>query len=279
MRLKSLPQYDFKDHVVVVTGAGQGMGRKIATRFADQGANVIAVDNNFEYIQQTASAIHAHGGTTELVQMDVTDAHQTKELFELVVERYGSIEILVNNAGLGATGIIEDVAMKDWQRVIDVNLTAPFMLSQLAIPIMRRNNGGKIINISSIAAKRLSSTQAASYTASKAGLIAFTRHLAYEVAPFGINVNALCPGPVDSPMQHKNGQDVVGERIKNVPAGRLTSTDDQAHAVMFLASGASSMINGVALDVDGGALLGWYDTATYYERRGLSLSELQAERQ
>ena len=261
--------FDFRDETVIVTGGAAGLGRRIAERFAAAGASVVVADHDGDQARQTASELSGAYGKTVPFHVDVTDEAQVGELIEFATGWTGSLSVLVNNAGTSTPGqVIEELDVAAWRRVIDVNLTGPFLTSRAALGVMRRAGYGKIVNIASVAAKRISSNLAASYTASKAGLVAFTRHLAYEAAPFGINVNAVCPGPVDAPMLHRNvSPEALAARVASIPAGRLTTADDQAEAVLFLASASAAMINGVALDVDGGALLGWYDVATYYERR------------
>jgi NAD(P)-dependent dehydrogenase (short-subunit alcohol dehydrogenase family) len=164
--------------------------------------------------------------------------------------------------------MVENLPEADWRRVIDVNLTGAFLCCQAVLPIMRRNGYGKIINISSIASKRISYNAGAHYTASKEGLLGFTRHLAYEVAPYGINVNAVCPGPTLTPLvDHIVAPETLREREKKVPRGRLVTPEDIARAVLFLISDWADLVCGVALDVDGGDLLGWFDVETYRLRR------------
>ena len=266
------PAYDFTGATVVVTGAAQGIGRALSESFASAGALVVVADHNGDQAARTAAEISDAHGTAVPFEVDVTEESQVVDLIRFADSQDGVFAVLVNNAGISTTGLIEDVDVRDWRRVVDVNLNGPFLTCRSALPILRRNGGGRIVNIASVAAKRISSNMAASYTASKAGLVALTRHLAYEAAPWNITVNALCPGPVAAPMLYDTvAPDVVAARIANIPMGRLTTPEDQAEAVLFLASPGASMITGVALDVDGGALLGWIDVATYYGRRGVEL--------
>lgn len=265
---RSPATYNFLGQTAIVTGSGQGIGRTIAERLASAGASVIIADRNIQEAQRTADEICAAGADAMAFEVDVTNGSHVHELMAFAQSARNGLSILVNNAAISTTKTIEETDEDSWRRVIDINLTGPFLTSKAALPILRGNGGGKIVNIASVAAKRISFNAAASYTASKAGLLAFTRHLAYEAAPDHINVNAICPGPVLSPMLQRTATpETIRAREASVPAGRLTTPDDQADAVLFLASSSSDMINGVALDVDGGALLGWYDVSTYFERR------------
>ncbi|MFD6274443.1 SDR family NAD(P)-dependent oxidoreductase [Streptomyces sp. NPDC060209] len=260
--------YDFAGKSVVVTGAARGIGRTIAERFAAAGGAVVVADLNESDAQQAAAEICEKGGKAAAFAVNVADSAQVSTLMEFAKQEHGGLHVLVNNAGVSTTKIIEETTEEDWRRVVDINLTGPFLTCKAALPLLRAAGGGKIVNVASVAAKRISFNASANYTASKAGLLAFTRHLAYEAAPDNINVNAICPGPVLSPMQFNTASpETMRERVGSVPMGRLTSTDDQADAVLFLSSSAASMINGAAIDVDGGSLLGWYDVATYFERR------------
>ncbi len=261
-------RFDFGGQVAIVTGSAQGIGKEIAEQLARSGATVVVADRSGEQARATAQEFARAGYASEAFELDVTDVAQVDDLIRFADGFESGLSILVNNAGISTTKTVEDTDADSWRRVLDINLTGPFLTSKAAVPVLRSHGGGKIVNVASVAAKRISFNAAASYTASKAGLVAFTRHLAYEVARDHINVNAICPGPVLSPMlQRTASAETLRAREASVPAGRLTTPRDQAEAVMFLCSSSADVINGVALDVDGGALLGWYDVATYFERR------------
>jgi NAD(P)-dependent dehydrogenase (short-subunit alcohol dehydrogenase family) len=259
----------FAGRTAIVTGAARGIGRAIAEALAAQGAAVVVADIDSAGSETAAAEIGATGAQAAGFAVDVADEEGVDRLVSFACSLHGGVDILVNNAATTSATVIEETAPASWRNVMDVNLTGPFLCSRAVLPHMRARRRGKIVNIASVAAKRISFNSGASYTASKAGLLAFTRHLAYEAAPDGINVNAVCPGPVLTTMSESvTAASVLAERRSSIPAGRLPTAADQAAAVVYLASSAADMVFGQAIDVDGGALLGWYDTATYFDRRG-----------
>lgn len=267
----------FAGRTAMVTGAGRGIGSAIAQGFADGGATVVVCDIDGSAAESVADGIRQRGGVATSFEIDVTSAEQARSLARYAQEQTGSVDILVNNAALTTNEIIEETDETAWRRVLDVNLTGPFLCAKAVLPYMRSQQYGKIVNVASVAAKRISFNSGASYTASKAGLVAFTRHLAYEAAPDGINVNAVCPGPVLTPMMKQvASEETLSARRKSIPAGRFPTPEDQTDVVLYLASDQAAMVIGQAVDVDGGALLGWYDTSTYFIRRGAS--RVDAER-
>ncbi len=259
---------DLSGQVAIVTGAGRGIGRSIGQTLAQHGARVAVVDLDLEAAASAAKEITDTYGEAIPVQVDVSDSTSVKAMVDRCLAEWDTVDILVNNAGIATTHMIEDMSESDWRRVIDVNLTGPFLCCKAVLPVMRANGYGKIVNISSVASKRISYNAGANYTAAKEGLLGFTRHLAYEVASYGINVNAICPGPTLTPMMSEVATpETLRARKKSVPRGRLSTPEDQANAVLFLVSDLAGHICGVALDVDGGSLLGWYDVETYRVKR------------
>jgi NAD(P)-dependent dehydrogenase (short-subunit alcohol dehydrogenase family) len=177
------------------------------------------------------------------VTADVSDARDIDAMVRQTVTDLGGVDILVNNAGIATTELVEDLDEEKWRGVLDVNLTGPFLCCKAVLPHMRRKRWGRIVNVASVAAKRISFTGAASYTASKAGLLGFTRHLAYEVAPDGINVNAICPGPTMTPMYERNADEQTRrERIVLVPKGRWLTPEDHGRVTVFLCSEAADAL-------------------------------------
>ena len=254
--------------VAIVTGSGAGIGAGIASALAEAGAAVAVADIDEPSAASMARAIEGKGGRAHAVRVDVSDSGEVEEMVRRTVAAFGAVDILVNNAGIATTELVEDLDEARWQRVLDVNLTGPFLCSKAVLPQMRRKGWGRIINVASVAAKRISFTAAASYTASKAGLLGFTRHLAYEVAPYGINVNAICPGPTLTSMYERNADEQTRrERVAMVPKGRWITPGDHGGVTVFLCSEAADALCGLAIDVDGGSLLGWIPWEQYMAKR------------
>jgi NAD(P)-dependent dehydrogenase (short-subunit alcohol dehydrogenase family) len=254
--------------VAIVTGAGAGIGAGIPAMLAEAGAAVTVADIDGESAASTAKRIEKRGGRAITVTADVSDAREIDAMVRQTVTDLGGVDILVNNAGIATTELVEDLDEEKWRAVLDVNLTGPFLCCKAVLPHMRRKGWGRIVNVASVAAKRISFTGAASYTASKAGLLGFTRHLAYEVAPHGINVNAICPGPTMTPMYERNADEQTRrERIAMVPKARWLTPEDHGRVTVFLCSEAADALCGLAIDVDGGSLLGWMPWDRYMAKR------------
>ena len=261
-------EQELTGRVAIVTGAGAGIGAGIAAMLAEAGAAVAVADIDGERAASTAKGIEKRGGRAITVTADVSDAREIDAMVRQTVTDLGGIDILVNNAGIATTELVEDLDEEKWRGVLDVNLTGPFLCCKAVLPHMRRKGWGRIVNVASVAAKRISFTGAASYTASKAGLLGFTRHLAYEVAPHGINVNAICPGPTMTPMYERNADEQTRrERIALVPKGRWLTPEDHGRVTVFLCSEAADALCGLAIDVDGGSLLGWMPWDRYMAKR------------
>jgi 3-oxoacyl-[acyl-carrier protein] reductase len=254
--------------IALVTGAGQGIGKAVAMALAKEGALVAANDRDLAMAKDTAAEIQAGGQIAMAVQADVSDSEHVRAMVDQVVEKWGGIDILVNNAGAIQAVMVEDLAKKDWDRVIDINLGGVFNCSKAVIPAMKPRGAGRIINIASLAAKTMSYVGGADYTASKAGVLGFTRHLAFELGPWRITVNAVCPGLVMTPLTTHRFTPEKKEAVKlRTPLRDLVTTEDVAAAVVFLASEKARMITGTSLDVDGGISLGIQDWEAYVQTR------------
>src|SRR6266536_390433 len=217
---------EFSGQVALVTGAGQGIGEAIALALAREGADLVVNDVSEERAAAAAAKVRDCGRRALPWTGDVSSGAAV-----------GQLDILINNAGIGQRLLAEDISEEDWRRVIDVNLTGVFLCAKAAIKIMKPRRSGQIINIASIAGKRISIHGAAHYTAAKAGVIGLTRHLAYELGPFGIRVNALCPGETMTPLIERIGDPAVLEATRRlVPLGRSGMPEDQANAVLMLLS-------------------------------------------
>ncbi len=251
---KMTPSYDFSDKVVCVTGAGRGIGFAIARAFAEAGARVCVNDIDADSALRAAADLMEVSPDVFAVSADVADPDGVRKIFGAIDERWGQIDVLVNNAGIEPVHSLFDHPLDDWQRTLDVNLTGPFLCTQRAARRMRDQGGGSILNIASIAGKSQPLYLRAAYAASKAGLVGFTKEAAREFAPFGIRVNAVCPGIIVTPMtEHLRENEAQMARWRTeIPMARLGESEEVAALCLWLASDAASYVTGVAWHVDGG---------------------------
>jgi NAD(P)-dependent dehydrogenase (short-subunit alcohol dehydrogenase family) len=265
---------EFQGKIALVTGAGQGIGRATAFALARGGADVIVNDINLDLAERTAQEIRAIGSRAMAIQANVALEKEVEAMVARVVNEWGGIDILVNNAGTGRPMMVEDMDKSEWDRILDINLGGVFNCSRAVIPTMKSRGGGKIINIASLAGKTMSYHGGADYTASKAAVLGFTRHLAFELGPHGINVNAICPGVTMTPLVEAHSTLEMRESVKNrTPMRDLVKPEDIANAVIFLASKRARMITGSTVDVDGGISLGLQDWDTYVSTRKEALKK------
>lgn len=242
----------FEGKLALVTGAASGIGAACASAFAAEGARVALFDRDAGGVASMAASL----SLASAFVVDVADKRSVNSGFEQLLASFGALDILVNNAGVESTRTIESMPEEDWDRVLDVNLKGAMLCTQAAVPVLRARGGGAIVNIASIAGKRISYHGGASYTASKGGLLALTRHAAFELAIDRIRVNAVCPGPTLTPMIRRNSDDEsIRRTLKMVPLGRWVMPEDIAQSVLFLASNGAAMCTGTSLDVDGGVLV------------------------
>ncbi len=243
--------------VAIITGSGSGIGRTSAVLFSQEGARVCVVDVDKEGGQQTADLIKQKGSDAVFVHADITKASDGERMIRTTQDHYGRLDILFNNAGIGMPFIpVEEIEENFWHRIMDVNAKGIFLGCKYAVPFMKRQGGGVIINTASISGVRPRPGLSA-YSASKGAAILLTKALAIELAPFKIRVNCINPVVVDSPFLTKSFDiskldEVKKAMVSTIPLGRLGQTEDIAHAALYLASDESSMVTGLSLDVDGG---------------------------
>ena len=247
---------DFTGKVVVVTGAGRGMGRAVAERLAAGGALVVVNDVDEARATHVADELAAGGAEALGVTGDVTVAADVARLVETARERFGDVDVLVNNAGiLRRTGILE-LEEEEWDLVLDVNVKGTYLCTRAVLPAMKEAGWGRIVNFSSTAGRSVSTLGGPHYTTAKAAVLGFTRAVAKEMAPFGITVNAVCPGLVDTEMVQEV---ITGAEARDYadlfPIGRLAQPQEVAELVAFLASDRAAYITGASLDINGGDLM------------------------
>jgi 3-oxoacyl-[acyl-carrier protein] reductase len=243
--------FSLKDKVAVVTGASQGIGRDTALALAEAGAKVVVAARNEEKLTALVNDIAAGGGEAFAVKMDVADAEQVKAGFKQMVEKFGRVDILVNNAAVTRDGLAMRMKKEDWDAVLQTNLTGAHLCIQQVLPVMMKARAGRIINISSVVAQSGNAGQA-NYVAAKAGLIGLTKAIAIEIASRGITVNAVAPGFIETPMTDVLPDKVKEELKTRIPLGRMGSPKDVAAAIVFLASNEAGYVTGHVLNVNGG---------------------------
>lgn len=244
-----------KDKIVIVTGAAAGLGKAISLAFAQEKAKVIAVDIDDAGLNSLSKCFNSSKLDLTAIQADISDTHQIDTAVQTVISTFDGIDILINNAGICPRTPLEDIDEKEWDRVMAVNLKSAFFLSQKVLPYMKKKRYGKIINIASGAGKIGGIQVGAHYSASKAGVICLTKTLARHAAPFSINVNAVCPGIIDTEMTNSIDSNKIKTYKQSIPLGRIGSTQDVANAVLFLASDAANYITGEITDVNGGFIM------------------------
>jgi 3-oxoacyl-[acyl-carrier protein] reductase len=242
-----------KGHICLVTGSSRGIGAQIARTVAAAGARtVINYHSSQQQAMQLLAELTEQGYQVMAVQADISQGREVEGMFAQIADKWGSVDLLVNNAGISLKGLLTETSEEEWQQVMDINLKGAFLCCRRVLPGMIRNRFGRIINIASIWGLRGASCESV-YAASKGGLIALSRSLAMEIGPSGITVNVIAPGPVDTDMLSQElDSDERALLCEEVPLGRLASPDDVASACLFLLSPAASYINGQVLGLDGG---------------------------
>jgi 3-oxoacyl-[acyl-carrier protein] reductase len=246
--------FSLKDKVALVTGASQGIGWDIAQALVVAGARVAVAARSEEKLALLVGEIETAGGEAIAIKMDVADAEQVKAGFKRVIDKFGRLDILVNNAAITRDGLAVRMKVDDWDAVIRTNLTGAHVCIQQALGTMMRARAGRIINVSSVVAQMGNAGQA-NYVAAKAGLIGLTKAIAMEIASRNITVNAVAPGFIETPMTDVLSDKVKEELKARIPLGRLGVPRDVAASIVFLASDEAAYITGHVLDVNGGMYL------------------------
>jgi 3-oxoacyl-[acyl-carrier protein] reductase len=254
-RIKQAIMSGLQGRIALVTGASQGIGRACALELARAGATVALAARNEAKLAEVAAEIEAAGGQAAAFALDVASEDSIKAGAKAILERYGKVEILINNAGITRDGLMLRMKRADWDDVVQTNLTGAFLLTQAVLSPMLRNRWGRIVNISSVVGRTGQAGQA-NYAATKAGLIGLTRSMARELASRCVTVNAVAPGYIETPMTAVLDDKQRAAMMAQIPLGRAGTDTEIAQAVAFLASDAAAYITGHVLDVNGGMFMG-----------------------
>ncbi len=247
----------FKDKVVIITGGASGIGAQAAYCFASEGARVIACSRSHKAVVKATKELKKCYRKAQIVPFvgDISEEENVVRLVKDVISKFGKIDILVNSAGISASGRIEEITLEKWNYIVKNNLTNCFLCCKYVVPHMKKRKYGKIVNISSIAGRFRSSLAGIHYTSAKAAIIAFTRQLAFELARYNINVNVLCPSQTKTPMLEKFLTPKSRRQLeKSIPLGYIASPIQQAKVILFLSCEDSNYMTGAAIDVNGGQL-------------------------
>ena len=237
--------------VALVTGAAQGIGKAVALLLARNGADIVVSDINLEKAEETAKEVQTLGRKALAIKVDVAKLDDVEKMVRVILARFGQVDILVNNAGIARDKLILRMTEEDWDAVLNINLKGTFNCTKAVVRHMSKQRSGKIVNIASVVGEMGNAGQG-NYAASKAGVIGFTKTIAREFAQRGINVNAIAPGYIETPMTDALPDKAKEELKRLIPMDRLGKPEDVAEAVLFLVSEASSYIPGQVLNVNGG---------------------------
>ncbi|MFT4066530.1 SDR family NAD(P)-dependent oxidoreductase [Paraburkholderia sp.] len=249
-----------KNKVAVVSGAASGIGLAVAEQLAAQEYTLVLIDRS-PAVEQVASRLSSHtAGSAEAFVLDLSNSGQIRNFIDKASARYGRVDVLVNNAAIhikneGTKFSFEDVTDEQWAITMAVNATAPFLLCRGVLPLMKSHGFGRIVNISSAGARTISKTVSAAYSASKAAVIAMTRTLAYEAAPFGVTANCVAPGPTATALLATFTDEIKTSQAERIPVGRLGKPEEIASAVLYLISDEAAFVTGATLDVNGGFVM------------------------
>ena len=246
--------FNLRNKIAIITGASQGIGKTTAELFSKSGAHVVCIARNEEKIKNLANTISKNGHSASYNSCDISHGDLFKDTIKSVINDYGKIDILINNAGITRDSLVLRMKNHQWDEVLNTNLKGAFYATKSVLRSMMKNKYGRIINITSIVGLQGNSGQS-NYSASKAGLIGFSQSVAKEVASRGITINCIAPGWIETEMTSDLPQDIKSEIIKSIPIGKTGTTEDIAYTALFLASKESKYITGQTITVDGGRVI------------------------
>ena len=250
----------FDAKVAIITGSSDGIGRAAALIFAREGGQVVLNARGRDRLEAARASVQAVGKPPLVVAGDVSQAPVVERLVGETLQHFGRVDILVNNAGGGTSlRFLEEVTAEDWDLTVNSNLKSAFLCCQAVVPAMKRQRYGRIVNVSSVAGRNVSRLSGPQYSSAKAGVLGLTRHLAQDLGPLGITVNAVAPGPtlvdrVEKKWTLRSEED-RSHILENIPLGRLAQPEEVATVIAFLASGDASYVTGVTIDVNGGSFM------------------------
>ena len=246
--------FSLQDKIAIVTGASQGIGKTTAELFSKSGAHVVCIARNEEKIKNLANMISKNGHSASYFPCDISDGDLIQNTIKSVINDYGKIDILINNAGITRDSLVLRMKNDQWDEVLNTNLNGAFYATKSVLRSMMKNKYGRVINITSIVGLQ-GNTGQSNYSASKAGLIGFSQSVAKEVASRGITINCIAPGWIETEMTNDLPQNLKSEILKNIPIGKTGTTEDIAYTALFLASKESKYITGQTITVDGGRVI------------------------
>jgi len=243
---------EFEENVVIITGAARGIGMATVLEFSKRGASVVIVDVLEQELSELGKNLRKMGNKALPIKADVSDNGQVEDVVKKTLDKFGKIDILINNAGIaGPVAPIVDLTEEDWDKVFRINLKSMFLFCKKVVPVMIKNKKGKIINIASIAGKE-GNENLAPYSASKAGVICFSRVLAKELVKYGIRVNCIAPAVINTPILSTLPQKTIDTLVAKIPMGRMGYPEEVANLILFLSSEKSSFITGQCINITGG---------------------------
>ncbi|MEA5002707.1 MAG: SDR family NAD(P)-dependent oxidoreductase [Christensenella sp.] len=247
---------DFTGRTAIVTGGAKGIGRGCVELIAEHGGNAVIADMNFEMAKTVEDELVKKGLKAKAVQVNVKQVSDIEKMVKTAADTFGSVDILINNAGIFHATPIEDITEEEWDNILAINLKSVFFATQKVLPYMEEQRYGKIVNLSSLAGRNGGIANGMGYAATKAGIVGLTRGFASRLAKYGINVNAVAPGSTDTGILDGLSNSEIDALVKNIPLGRFGKIHEVAAAIVFLCSDDAAFVTGAVLDVNGGMYFG-----------------------